>query len=158
MRELVRELSKKLEELGLLLVTAESCTGGMIASAITDLPGSSKIFERGFVTYSNEAKIELLGVSEETLDDLGAVSSETAIEMAEGALKNSKADVVLSVTGIAGPDGGSEDKPVGLVYIGFGNKEKISYLEKKYEGDRDSIRQQTAKDALNSVLEFISKR
>jgi len=102
---------------GLKLATAESCTGGMIAAALTEIPGSSDVFERGFVTYSNEAKMEMLGVPKGVLDRHGAVSAAVAVAMAEGALAHSKADISVAVTGIAGPGGGSDAKPVGLVYI-----------------------------------------
>lgn len=104
---------------GILAATAESCTGGGIVAALTDIPGSSSVVDRGFVTYSNEAKIEMLGVSADTLERYGAVSKQTALEMAEGALEHSRAGIALSVTGIAGPDGGSPEKPVGLVWIGM---------------------------------------
>ena len=103
----------------ILAATAESCTGGMIIAMLTDIPGSSSMVDRGFVTYSNDAKIEMLGVSPGTLDAHGAVSRETALEMAAGALARSHAGIALSVTGIAGPDGGSAEKPVGLVWFGL---------------------------------------
>lgn len=102
----------------LLIATAESCTGGLLAACLTSIAGSSDVFERGFVTYSNQAKIELLGVSPDTIAAYGAVSRETALEMAKGVLINSKADIGISITGIAGPGGGSDQKPVGLVHMG----------------------------------------
>jgi len=105
------------------IVTAESCTGGGFAYELTSVVGSSAWFERGFVTYSNEAKQELLGVSEATLQKYGAVSAETAVEMAVGALRQSRADIAISVTGIAGPNGGTEDKPVGTVWFGVADKD-----------------------------------
>ncbi len=159
MRELVEKVSAKLENLSLMLVTAESCTGGMIAAAITDRPGSSAVFERGFVTYSNQSKIDLLGVSADILREHGAVSARTAIAMAHGALGNSRADVSVSVTGIAGPDGGTKDKPVGLVYIGYGFKEKnhAECTEHHFKGDRDSIRRQSTEAALKHLLKFLDK-
>src|SRR5262249_53163778 len=104
---------------GIMLTTAESCTGGMIAAALTDIPGSSDVVDRGFVTYSNEAKMEMVGVRHATLAAHGAVSRETAVEMAAGALAHSRAGIALSVTGIAGPGGGSAEKPVGLVWFGL---------------------------------------
>lgn len=107
---------------GIMAATAESCTGGMIAAAITDIAGSSDVLDRGFITYSNEAKMEMLGVSAQTLQTYGAVSRETALEMARGALAKSRAGIALAVTGIAGPDGGSADKPVGLVWFGVAVK------------------------------------
>lgn len=106
----------------MMLVTAESCTGGMVAAAITDLAGSSQVFERGFVTYSNESKTELLSVTPWMLQTYGAVSPEVAKAMVDGALKNSKADLAVSVTGIAGPGGGSTEKPVGLVYLALASR------------------------------------
>ena len=102
---------------GLWLAAAESCTGGLVAAALTDIAGSSAVFERGFVTYSNESKVELLGVSPETLAAQGAVSAQTAREMALGALAHSRADLAVAITGIAGPGGGSAEKPVGLVHF-----------------------------------------
>ncbi len=122
MQDLVETLSNKLKGLGLMLATAESCTGGMIAASMTDRPGSSEVFERGFITYSNEAKTELLDVPKDMLMKHGAVSSQVAIAMVKGAIAHSRAELAVSVTGIAGPDGGSDTKPVGLVYIGFGDK------------------------------------
>lgn len=117
--ELVEVVCRKLKERNLTLSSAESCTGGMFASAITDIPGVSTCFDRGIVTYSNSAKMQELGVKGETLEKYGAVSEETALEMAEGLKKVSGSDICISVTGIAGPDGGTEEKPVGLIYIGF---------------------------------------
>jgi nicotinamide-nucleotide amidase len=138
----------------ILVATAESCTGGMIISLLTDIPGSSSMVDRGFVTYSNEAKIDMVGVSEETLDKYGAVSAETAYEMADGALKNSRAGITLAVTGIAGPDGGSAEKPVGLVWFGMALKGKPIVTEKRIFQNlgRDYIRRETAKHALHMGL------
>lgn len=123
--ELAQVVADRLMEQGLTLSSAESCTGGMFASTMTDIPGISQCFDRGLVTYSNQAKMEELGVSAGTLEKFGAVSEETALEMVEGLKRVSDSDVCISVTGIAGPGGGSEEKPVGLVYIGF------SYGDKK---------------------------
>jgi len=106
----------------LKLVTAESCTGGLISAAFTAVPGASTVLERGFVTYSNEAKVDMLGVPAELIERRGAVSQEVALAMIDGALKNSRADVAIAVTGIAGPGGGSEHKPVGLVHIAVGRR------------------------------------
>lgn len=157
MPDFIEKVSHKLENLSLMLATAESCTGGMIAAALTDRPGSSKILERGFVTYSNDSKHEMLGVPAETLRDHGAVSAQTAIAMAKGALKHSRADVALSVTGIAGPDGGTPEKPVGLVYIGYGLKgeDVVHSAEHRFTGDRAAIRQQTVEAALRHLLKFL---
>lgn len=122
--ELAQVVACKLMDKGLSLSSAESCTGGMFASTMTDIPGISQCFDRGLVTYSNQAKMEELGVREETLEKFGAVSEETALEMVEGLQRVSSSDVCISVTGIAGPGGGTEEKPVGLVYIGFAYGDK----------------------------------
>jgi len=118
-------LLSRCRNLNLKLATGESCTGGLIAAALTEIAGSSDVFERGFVTYSNDAKQELLAVPKETLDRHGAVSAETAEAMARGVLANSRADIAVSVTGIAGPGGATPTKPVGLVYIGFACREDL---------------------------------
>ena len=138
----------------ILSATAESCTGGLIIATLTDIPGSSSMVDRGFITYSNEAKMEMLGVSKATLDAYGAVSRETALEMAAGALKNSRADITLAVTGIAGPDGGSEEKPVGLVWFGLALAGKEPVAEKRIfdNNGRDYIRRQTVLAALEMGL------
>jgi nicotinamide-nucleotide amidase len=133
-----------------LATTAESCTGGMIVALLTDIPGSSSMVDRGFVTYSNDAKIEMLGVSKETLDRHGAVSRQTALEMAAGALARSHADLALAVTGIAGPDGGSEDKPVGLVWFGLamtGREPEAERVQFENHG-RDFVRREAVRHAL----------
>jgi len=138
----------------ILVATAESCTGGMIISLLTDLPGSSSMVDRGFVTYSNEAKMEMLGVAKATLDRFGAVSRETASEMAAGALARSRAGIALSVTGIAGPDGGSAEKPVGLVWFGLALKSRpVLAEEHRFENrGRDFIRRETVRHALGMGL------
>jgi nicotinamide-nucleotide amidase len=139
---------------GILLATAESCTGGMIIAALTDIAGSSAVVDRGFITYSNEAKMEMLGVSAATLDAYGAVSRETALEMAAGALARSRAGLALAVTGIAGPDGGSPEKPVGLVWFGVALKGWPVAAELKLFADngRDFIRRETVGHALEIGL------
>lgn len=158
MHSLVEELSLLLLDKNMRLVTAESCTGGMIAAAMTDRSGSSAIFERGYVTYSNEAKIEEIGVNATTIENHGAVSEQTAAEMAQGALKNSHADIAVSVTGIAGPNGGNKDKPVGLVYIAIAAKNKEPQVFKhNFDGDRTSIRQQTLEQALEHLIATFGK-
>ncbi|SKA33843.1 CinA family protein [Consotaella salsifontis] len=125
----------------LSIATAESCTGGMIAASITDIPGSSAVFDRGFVTYSNRAKIEMLGVEPTTLEKHGAVSEAVARQMAEGALRRSTADVTIAVTGIAGPDGGSAEKPVGLVHFACADRLGVIHRKMQFsEGNRDEIR------------------
>ncbi len=112
-----RDLVAALRAAKIKLATAESCTGGLIAALLTEIPGSSVVFDRGFVTYSNEAKVEAIGVRRALIDKHGAVSPEVAVAMAEGVLAHSKADVAIAVTGVAGPGGGTDDKPVGLVYL-----------------------------------------
>ncbi|MBI5862044.1 MAG: CinA family protein [Rhodocyclales bacterium] len=137
----------------LLLATAESCTGGWVAQVITHTPGSSAWFERGFVTYSNAAKSELLGVRAETLAGFGAVSIETAQEMAEGALKHSRAQVSLAITGIAGPGGGSPGKPVGTVCFAWCRAGALAQTEMlHFTGEREAIRRQSVVHALKGLL------
>ena len=140
-----------------MLVTAESCTGGWIAQALTDVPGSSLWFDRGFVTYSNAAKIQMLAVKPETLERYGAVSAETVIEMALGALCHSDADVAIAVTGIAGPSGGSEEKPVGTVFIAWATK-AVGYkvIQENLGGDRQAIRRQTVVLALKGLVDLVN--
>jgi nicotinamide-nucleotide amidase len=134
---------------GLRIATAESCTGGLIAAALTDVAGSSDVFERGFVTYSNDAKQELIAVPPAVLTKFGAVSAETAEAMARGALARSRADVAISVTGIAGPDGGSSEKPVGLVWFGLARKGGPTLtVHEIFPGDRAAIRQAAVARAL----------
>lgn len=144
---------------GILATTAESCTGGLIIAAMTDIPGSSSMVDRGFVTYSNEAKMDMLGVSATTLDAHGAVSSETAYEMAKGALERSRAGIALAVTGIAGPDGGSAEKPVGLAWFGLALTGKPVVTEKRiFENrGRDFIRRETVRHALTMGLGALAK-
>ncbi|NNE37777.1 MAG: CinA family protein [Gammaproteobacteria bacterium] len=140
------------------IVVAESCTGGGIAKAITDLPGSSIWFDRGFVTYSNESKIEMLNVTTQTLNTHGAVSIETATEMVEGALKNSHAQVGLAVTGIAGPDGGTDSKPVGTVCFAWSaiNSATLNAIS-KFEGERNEVREQAVMMAIQGLSELVEK-
>ena len=142
---------------GFKLVTAESCTGGMIAAACTDLAGSSAWFERGFVTYSNDAKTELLGVEERVLRRAGAVCGPVAQAMAEGALAHSRAQVAVAVTGVAGPTGGSPAKPVGTVWFGFALPGQVVAEKCHFEGDRAAVRQATVRHALNRLLALLSQ-
>ena len=139
----------------LKLVTAESCTGGALAGIVTCIPGSSAWFERGFVTYSNSAKQELLDVPAVVIDKHGAVSEETALAMCKGALQHSHADISVSVTGIAGPGGGSADKPVGLVCFATGNRVTGTYHSQRnlYHGDRLAVRKQACETALALLIE-----
>jgi nicotinamide-nucleotide amidase len=145
----------RLREKGALLVTAESCTGGWVAQAVTAIAGSSEWFERGFVAYSNAAKEELLGVRSGTLDRHGAVSEETARELALGALQHSKGTISVAVTGIAGPSGGTPAKPVGMVCFAWATKDGILSESRHFGGDRESVRRQSVVRALQGVLEVL---
>jgi nicotinamide-nucleotide amidase len=158
-QELAREVLAACEERGIMLATAESCTGGMIAAALTDIAGSSAVVDRGFVTYSNEAKMEMLGVRQETLEAHGAVSRETALEMAAGALAHSRAGIAVSVTGIAGPGGGSAEKPVGLVWFGLAVKGQPPIAERRLFEDRGRafIREESVKTALSLALDGLRR-
>ena len=141
---------------GAMMAAAESCTGGWIGQAVTMVPGSSKWFDRGFVTYTNDAKQEMLGVSAATLKEFGAVSEQTVREMVAGALARSKAHVAVAVSGIAGPDGGTPAKPVGTVLLAWGTKGgAIRAQSVHFSGDRDSVRRQTVFDALEGLLTML---
>lgn len=146
----------------LVLATCESCTGGMVASKIIDVPGASEVFREGFVTYSNKAKRSRLGVKKSTLVKYGAVSEQTAKEMAKGCASVSKASVTLSTTGIAGPDGGTDEKPVGLVYVGCNVCGKTKVNKYNFEGDRTEIRRKATSAALSllrmCILEYYSEK
>lgn len=133
----------------------ESCTGGLISSKFTRIPGASEVFDRAYITYSNLSKMEDLGVSKDTLDKYGAVSKETALEMAKGLLNKTSVDVALSVTGIAGPSGGTETKPVGLVYIGICTKDSSKVVESLFGGDRVSIQNRAYLKAFNELRKFL---
>jgi nicotinamide-nucleotide amidase len=138
------------------IVTAESCTGGLIAGALTDIAGSSAVLERGFVSYSNDAKVEVLGVLPELLKEHGAVSAEVAAAMAVGALEFSRADIALSVTGIAGPDGGNALKPVGLVYFGLATREgSVMHYKCQFSGNRDDVRMQSVNEGLRLLMSIV---
>jgi nicotinamide-nucleotide amidase len=141
---------------GWRLATAESCTGGLVAGALTEIAGSSDVVDRGFVTYSNAAKMAMLGVPEETLEKFGAVSRQTAEAMAQGALERAGVDIAVSITGVAGPGGGSPEKPVGLVHFAAAARDgRLIYREKRY-GDigRSEIRRASVIEALNLLLEL----
>ena len=142
----------------LAVATAESCTGGMLAAALTDVPGSSDVFGWGLVTYSNEAKAQLLGVSRDTLAEFGAVSQQTAAEMASGLLRASGADIALATTGVAGPGGGSAEKPVGLVYIACGDSKGAEVKRYLFSGGRASVRRQAVAEALSLLERFLEDR
>ncbi len=154
----VAALVEKLSKAQLSVATAESCTGGLIASSIVDVPGASDCFNEGYITYSNEAKMKNLGVRDETLMTHGAVSFETALEMAQGVKKRAKADFGISSTGIAGPTGGSPKKPVGLVYIccAFGDNQ-FQVKELHLSGDRTTIRKAATKEAIKLLELCVDK-
>lgn len=152
-------VGKLLEQNGWMMATAESCTGGGVAQAITEIAGSSAWFDRAFVTYSNEAKMEMLGVASHSLDSFGAVSEEVAKEMALGAVKHSAAQIAVSITGIAGPGGGSEDKPVGTVCFGLAfNTELIQVQRCVFTGDRAEVRNQSVYHALQLIEKYIENK
>ncbi len=137
------------------IATAESCTGGMLGKEITSVSGASEIYGFGFITYANEAKMKLLGVKEETLEKYGAVSEQTAMEMAIGARKNAGSTIAVSTTGIAGPGGGTKEKPVGLVYISLAYDGGAQVKKLNLKGDRDSVRTQTCENVFNFIDEFL---
>jgi len=153
--ELAQRVGTALKARGLKLVTAESCTGGWVSMALTAVAGSSDWFERGYVTYSNAAKRDDLGVPEETLRRHGAVSEETAREMAAGALKRSGAQLALAITGVAGPTGGSPAKPVGTVCFAWAHGSKISSETRRFDGDRESVRRQSVLHSLQGLLQLL---
>ncbi len=146
------QLAALLQDKGWMLATAESCTGGLIAAACTELPGSSNWFERGFVTYSDAAKVELLGVEAASIEAHGAVSEVVVRAMAFGAVRHSRAQVGVAVTGIAGPGGGSAQKPVGTVWFGFMVDGLLTSEMKRFDGDRSAVRQATVQHALAGLL------
>ena len=153
---IVRKLADKLKKDGATFAAAESCTGGWISKAVTDVGGVSAVFLGGVVSYANEVKEKLLGVKSETLASFGAVSEQTASEMALGCVKATGADYAVAVTGIAGPTGGTPEKPVGLVYVGAASKDGRVYVEKNlFSGDRKDIRLATVKKALSLLSDFV---
>ena len=148
-----------LKQRGATITTAESCSGGWVAKAITDIAGSSAWFERGFVTYSNEAKAQMIGVHESTLEQHGAVSEPVVIEMAIGALKAARADYAISISGIAGPDGAMPGRPVGTVFIGWKRKDEMAEVGRyEFKGDRQSVREQTVAVAIQGLVEMLDER
>ncbi|HEV3105611.1 MAG TPA: CinA family protein [Trinickia sp.] len=153
--QLAVRAGNKLRDTRLTLTTAESCTGGMVATAITDISGSSGWFDRGFVTYSDQAKTEMIGVPAELIAQHGAVSEPVARAMAEGALRNSRAQVSLAITGIAGPGGGTEKKPVGMVSFAWSNRLHTSVETLVFRGDREQVRVQAAAHALRGLITLI---
>lgn len=158
MDNILADLTGLLVEYGQTVSCAESCTGGLLSGALTSLPGSSAWFQAGLVTYSNEAKQNILGVKKNTLEFYGAVSEETVREMALGALLNTKTDYALSISGIAGPTGGSEEKPVGTVWFGLATKQRIWAKTVLFEGDRDEVRRQAVQFALTFLYEKIIEK
>ncbi|WP_260260925.1 nicotinamide-nucleotide amidase [Vibrio intestinalis] len=153
------ELGQLLQQNQQIFATAESCTGGGVATAITDIAGSSAWFDRAFVTYSNEAKMEMLGVQASTLELNGAVSEPVVIEMVRGALQHSKATIAASISGIAGPGGGSVEKPVGTVCFGFADQSGWQYVTTEhFSGDRASVRKQAIVFVLTTIHQYLSQR
>ena len=150
-QQLVQKLAEELSQRGEKLTTAESCTGGLIAKTLTDLAGSSVWFDRGFVTYSNEAKTEMISVPASVIEQYGAVSEPVVNAMVSGALKHSAADYAIAVTGVAGPGGGSAEKPIGTVWIGIGSKHQVIARKYVFPGDRDAVRQATLDTALANL-------
>jgi len=150
---LTERVVERLAERSLILSIAESCTGGWVSKLITDIVGSSAVLDRGFVTYSNQAKQDMLGVPPETLKAFGAVSEETARAMVLGALEHSNADEALAITGIAGPGGGTDSKPVGTVFIAWGGQLADPQVERlEFKGDREAVRRQAVKSALQGLM------
>lgn len=152
MEELAKQVGLFLKEKGWKLVVAESCTGGGVSESITSVAGSSAWFDRGFITYSNQAKIDMLGVNVKTIETFGAVSKETVLEMSVGALQRSSAQLSVAISGIAGPDGGTPDKPVGTVWIAWAGRAGQYAQPFVFEGDRQKIRAQAIDAALKAIL------
>jgi nicotinamide-nucleotide amidase len=152
-RSIATQVGRKLVERNFMVTTAESCTGGLVAAAMTDIAGSSSWFERGFVTYSNHAKVEMLGVAADLIDTHGAVSEQVARAMAEGALLESRAQMAVAITGIAGPSGGTRDKPVGTVCFAWAEMEQGATSETMhFDGDRARVRELSVQHALGGLL------
>jgi len=157
MNEMIQQLAEQLIERGHTMGTAESCTGGMVAAQITAVNGSSKWFECGIVTYSNESKQMLLGVDAETLEQFGAVSEPVVIQMVEGLLARTNASVGVSISGVAGPGGGSEQKPVGTVFFAWAGEGFQTRAQRmQFDGDREAVRKQATEYALRQLFEAIS--
>jgi nicotinamide-nucleotide amidase len=157
--KLATQVGAALNAHGMMLATAESCTGGGAACAVTEIAGSSAWFDRGFVTYSNQSKVDMLGVSGDTLARFGAVSEAAVREMVAGALRHSHAHIALAVSGVAGPGGGSLEKPVGTVWFAWGIKDEVSIARlHRLAGNRAEIRAQAVRIALQGVLELLERR
>ncbi len=146
-----QKISQKLRDNKLKISFAESCTGGLLSALFTEISGASDIFDYGFVTYSNQAKQNILGVAEKIIKEFGAVSEQCAIAMAQGVLRKSRSDIAISVTGIAGPNGRSVEKPVGLVYISFASNQKTIFKKCNFDGSRSEIRNKAIKTALDII-------
>lgn len=156
MLDVAKKVGQELALRGMVLATAESCTGGWIAEEITAVPGSSDWFECGFVTYSNKAKHTMLGVDSAVIEAYGAVSEQVVIQMAEGALQQSEASIAVAVSGVAGPGGGSAEKPLGTVWLAWAMQGKPTVtLANKFDGDREGVRQQSVQKALEGVLDCL---
>jgi nicotinamide-nucleotide amidase len=158
-QQLAERVLAEARKRGLKIATAESCTGGMVSAALTDIAGSSDVFERGFVTYSNDAKQEMLGVAAATIAAHGAVSTQTARAMAEGAIRNSRADIAVAITGVAGPGGGSLEKPVGLVCFAIARKDQatLERREQFNDGGRTAVRLDATGMALEMLLDAATR-
>lgn len=152
-----KEVVELLIKRGLKITSAESCTGGLLAANITSVSGSSECFEGSFVTYSNEIKHKMINVREETLNKYGAVSEECVLEMAENSRKIMQSDIAIAISGIAGPSGGTDEKPVGLVWICLAAEGYIKAYKNIFSGDRDSVREQSVLFSLNLIENFIKK-
>lgn len=151
------EINKLLISKNKTISVAESCTGGLISNKLTNIPGSSKYFKMGLVAYRNEVKINILGVLKKTIENFGAVSSETAVEMASRIKNISNSDIGVGITGIAGPDGGSNYKPIGTVFISLAFDDKVIFKKYKYEGDRLEIKEKTSQSLFNMLFDILSK-
>ena len=152
------KLVEMLIEKNLTISTAESCTGGLIASSIVNVSGASSVYNEGYITYANEAKMKILGVKKDTLDKFGAVSEQTVTEMASGLKERSNADITIVSSGIAGPGGGSEDKPVGLVYLACAYLDEIKVVKNIFDGDRQEVRNKAVKAALELCVDMINHK
>ena len=155
--KLLNKVSQQLKQRNLTIATAESCTGGLIAHTLTNISGSSDYFDRGIVSYSNRAKTELLGVSERMLKEHGAVSEQAALAMAEGIRTKSKVDIGIATTGIAGPTGGTKEKPVGLVYIAISTSNKTEVKKFLFSGSRLQNKESTCNAALGMLLDYLTQ-
>ena len=154
---LAGEMAALLADKKITVAVAESCTGGALCQALTDIPGSSAWFDRGFITYSNQAKVEMLGVSSTLLEQYGAVSFETARAMVEGVHGRSNAELAIAITGIAGPDGGTAEKPVGTVFFGIGQKGQAVKIDKRrFKGDRNEVRARSVEFVLKALLKTLT--